>query len=137
MTKSDKSLNFIERDSRDFLEIFENSIIKEHPWTQQKFACLKLTVGTLEKGGEIGPVRHPFVLPSRRCGILSLAFSNFGLVLEIHMNLCVTELDSPENVFSLQNWEIDQKWAKNMFFFSIYWKFWFLNFYWICSIMKV
>ena len=35
------------------------------------------------------------------------------MVLETHMNLCVTELDFPEKFLVLK---IDQKWAKNRFF---------------------
>ena len=90
------------------------------------------TPGVSEKGVFIS-VRTS-VLPLSGCflGIVSLVFSNFGRVLQIHMKLCIAEPDFFENVFFAPKiGKMGQKWS-----FLILLKDLVINFYWICSIMK-
>ena len=50
-------------------------------------------------------------------GIVSLVFSNFSMVLETHVKLCVTEPDfSEKKLFAQKIGKIDQKCAKNRVF---------------------
>ena len=60
----------------------------------------------------ICPSIRPFVCPSvgHFLGIFSLVFLNFGMLLETHLKLCVTELDFMEETFLLPKMG---KWNKN------------------------
>ena len=77
---------------------------------------------------EIGSVRPSVGLYRRFLEALSLVFSEFGMVLEIHSKLGVTELDFLGKIFWLKNLG---KWTKNWprtGFFWIYWQIWSLIF---------
>ena len=52
---------------------------------------------------------------------------------ETYMKLCVIELDFLEKIFCPPNWE---RLPKTGFFFNLL-KHLVINFYWICSIMKI
>ena len=53
-------------------------------------------------------------MSGRFLGIVPLVFLNFGMVLETHMNLCVTELDfMGEKFFADTIWKMDQTWLEN------------------------
>ena len=69
--------------------------------------------GLIKYGLSIFPSFHlSFCLSGCFLGITSLVFSNFDMVLEIHMKLYVTAGFSG-NFFCPQNWE---KWARNRVF---------------------
>ena len=61
---------------------------------------------------------RPSICPGILLDLYHYLFLNFGMVLETHMKLCVTELDFPGKFFLPQKWG---KWAKNRVFW-IYWK---------------
>ena len=59
------------------------------------------------------------------------------MVLETDMKLCVTEPDFLEkNFLPPKLGKVNQNWAKNRVFFNLL-KNLVINFYWICSIMKI
>ena len=62
-------------------------------------------------------------------------FLNFGMVLETHMKLCVTELDFLEKFFWPKCWENGPKMGQKQGFLKLL-KDLVIKFYWICSIMK-
>ena len=51
---------------------------------------------------------HPSVQVFSWNSMISFFF-NFGMVLETHMKLCVTEPDLPENFLGPQNWKYEPK----------------------------
>ena len=63
-------------------------------------------------------------------------FICFGIVLESRLKLCMTELNFLENIFFPQNWENGPKiWQKQGFLNLL--KNLVINFFWICSVMKI
>ena len=91
-----------------------------------------------------GPLKEPFVYPSIcpfvRLGVFlelyHYLFLNFGMVLETYMTLFVTELDFPEKTFCSQNWENGPKMCQKQGCWNML-KSLVINFYWICSVMKI
>ena len=60
-----------------------------------------------------------FRLSGRFLELYHWFFLNFGMVLEIHMNLCVTEPDFPEKFFFYpKNWENGPKMSQKQGFFE-------------------
>ena len=88
-------------------------------------------------GRSICPSVFPdFRLSGRFLGIVSLVFSKFWDMLETHMKLCMTEPYFLEKIFLPSKLE---KWTKNgsKNGFLNFLKNLVINFYWICSIMKI
>ena len=96
----------------------------------------------LEESCKIRSVRPAILLSIllSRCflGIAWLVFFfKFGMVLESHVKLCVTEPDFlGKCFFPSKIGKMDLKWANNRVFFNLLENL-VINFYWIWSIMKI
>ena len=73
------------------------------------------------------------ILPSV---LLSRHLLNFGMMQETQMKLCMTEPDFPEIFFCPKNWENRPKMHQKQGFLNLLKKLG-INFYWICSLMKI
>ena len=76
--------------------------------------------GSMKQGLSILPSFCPsFRLSGRFLELYHWFFLNFGMVLEIHMKLCVTEPDFPEKFFFCpKNWENGPKMGQKQGFFE-------------------
>ena len=87
------------------------------------------------KIGSVHPSIHPSVCPG--IGIVSLVFSKFlhgarNLYDVLHGRAGF----SGKKFFATKTGKMDQEWVKNRVFW-IYWKILVINFYWICSLVKI
>ena len=113
----DCKLKFVELINEKFEEVIKvsKSIIQKRN-LHLLYASLLDAQQQLEgsyKTGSVCPSVHPSASPSvcpSVCPGVFLElyhkfFLNFGMVLENHMKLCMTELDFPETIFCPKNWE--------------------------------